>query len=187
MKILWTRTDSLMLIDYSMRKVIKRPYWFVFRILIRIIEPFIQCHYCISQNIAENIHKFGVTKPIEIIETRMKHYKKYEKIKHNTFNVIYYNPINSKDVDFTRWLYGLDLIEEVINDMKTINFIELDGTKDLSNIYPITDFMIRPNRHDGPSRIRLECEIQNIPYYWTQKNPNKNDMIKAINYELNNR
>ena len=51
--------------------------------------------------------------------------------------------------------------------------------------YPFVDFYLRPNRHDGPSRIRMECDINDIPYYWTQKNPNKEDAINSIkeNYQ----
>lgn len=182
MKLYWTGTDSLMLIDYSMRKWRKKPYWFVFRKLIKILDVFIQEHYCISENIAKNLKKFGTNKPIKIVDTYVYYPDKFEKTTHEGFNVIYYNPKVRTDHEFSRWLYGLDIIEEVKKRVPDVNFIELDGTMDMAEIYPIADFMIRPNRHDGSSRIRLECEINNIPYYWTngETKPSVNECIKAI-------
>jgi len=186
MKLFWTGTDSLMLVDYSMRKFSKRPYWFVFRILIRIIENFIEGHYCDAENIADNLKKFGVKKQIKVFKDKVWYENKYKKKTHEGFNIIYYNP-KGRDKQFMIWLYGLDLIEQAKEKFPLINFMELDGTKDMSLIYPVTDFLLRPNRHDGSSRMRQECEIQDIPYYWTQKNPNINDIIKSIQNELDNK
>lgn len=186
MKLFWTGTDSLMLIDYSMRKLRKKPYWFVFRILIRIIDNFIECHYCDSENVADNLRKFGVKNKIEVFRDKLKHNKQYPKKSHKGFNVIYYRP-QGGDRHFRKWLYGFDLIDEAKQKLPHINFIELDGSRDMKQIYPITDFMLRPNRHDGSSRIRQECDIQKIPYYWTFKNPDINDIIKAIENEFNNK
>lgn len=187
MKLFWTGTDSLMLIDFSMRKLSKRPYWFVFRILVKIMDLFIEGHYCDSENIAANLRKFGTRKKIRVFHDKLNHTKIYPEKNHEGFNVIYYNPVKRKDKKFIRWLYGLDIIEQVKNEMSHINFIELDGTKDMAEIYPITDFMLRPNRHDGASRIRQECEIQRIPYYWTCKNPIITDIIESIENEFNNK
>ena len=186
MKLFWTGTDSLMLIDYSMRKLSKKPYWFVFRIIIKILDFWIEAHYCDSENIADNVRRFGTKKPIKIFHDKLNYNNKYPKVKHTGFNVIYYCP-KGGDRKFREWLYGLDLIKEIKLKMPLINFIELDGTHDMSTIYPIADFLLRPNRHDGASRMRQECEIQNIPYYWTNKNPDINEAIKTIKNEFNNK
>jgi hypothetical protein len=186
MKLFWTGTDSLMLVDYSMRRFTKKPYWFVFRILVRIMEIFVEGHFCIAENIKENLERFGVKKPIWIVDTHLKHTKKYRKKKDEGFNIIYYSP-KGGDRQFRRWLYGIDLIETVKSMVDGVNFIELDGSADMKEIYPIADFLLRPNRHDAVSRMRLECEIQDIPYYWTFKNPDLQDMLNSINNELNNR
>lgn len=185
MKLFWTGTDSLMLIDYSMRKLRKRPYWFVFRILIRILDFFIEGHYCDSKNVADNVKKFGTCKNINVFHDKVNYPLKFKKISHKGFNVIYYNPILRTDKSFTNWLYGLDIIDKVKKRLPEINFIELDGTANMSKVYPITDFMIRPNRHDGASRMRQECEINEIPYYWTngKKEPSVENCIKAIKNE----
>jgi hypothetical protein len=181
MKLYWTGTDSLMLVDYSMRRLSKKPYWFVFRLLVKVLEYFIQGHMCISDNIADNLRKFGVKKPIEITETKIRYTELMEKVKHDTFNVIYYRPKDTNDREFTDWLYGYDIINQVKHALPFLNFIELDGTADMVKVYPIADFLLRPNRHDGPSRMRLECEIQGILYYWTNNNPK---VYIAINYLL---
>jgi len=185
MKLFWTRTDSLMLIDYSMRKFKKKPYWFIFRILIKILDFFIEGHYCDSQNVADNIKKFGTKKPIKVFPDKINYTVKFEKIPHEGFNVIYYNPKSRTDKTFSDWLYGQDIILEIKKMLPHINFIELDGTKDMTKIYPIADYLLRPNRNDGASRMRQECEIQNIPYYWTNKNPSLNNAIKNIQNEFN--
>lgn len=182
MKLFWTGTDSLMLINLSMRKLRKRPYWFVFRILIRIMDFFIEGHYCDSENVADNLKKFGTRKPIIVFHDMVNYPEKFEKIPHDTFNVIYYKP-QKPDKDFTSWLYGLDIIEQVKKRLPEVNFIELNGGSDMREIYPYADFMIRPNRHDGASRMRQECEINEIPYYWTKSNPNIDECVNAIKYE----
>lgn len=183
MKLFWTGTDSLMLVDYSMRKLRKRPYWFVFRVLIKIMDYFIESHYCDSENVADNVRKFGTRRPVKILHDKINYLHRFEKQPHEGFNVIYYNPVNRADRGFKRWLYGIDIIKQVRRRMPEINFIELDGDVDMSKIYPITDFMIRPNRHDGASRMRQECDVNEIPYYWTngKTEPNANEIIKKIN------
>ncbi len=144
MKLLWTGTDSLMLVDYSMRKLSKRSYWFVFRILVRMIEPFIECHYCNSDNIADNLLKFGMQKNIIVAPTQLNYPQKLEKIKHDGFNVIYYNPKMRPDKEFTTWLYGLDIIEQIKKELPEVNFIELDGSRNMSDVVGSTFARCRP-------------------------------------------
>ena len=152
----------------------------MFRILVRVLDFFIEGHYCDAENVADNVKKFGTRKSVKVFHDRVNYPVKFEKKQHDGFNVIYYNPKSRKDKQFVRWLYGLDIIQEVEKRLPGINFIELDGTKDMSVIYPITDFMIRPNRHDGASRIRQECDINEIPYYWTNSNPSVIDCVISI-------
>jgi len=183
MKLFWTGTDSLMLVDYSMRKLRKKPYWFIFRMLIRMMDIFVEGHYCDSNNVADNVMKFGVKKKVQVFKDKLNHPVKYPKKKHEGFNVIYYNP-SGGDRDFREWLYGLDIIASVESSLPGITFVELDGSKDMSKIYPIADFCLRPNRHDGSSRMVQECKINNIPYYHTwADNANINTIINQITNE----
>lgn len=178
MKMLWTGTDSLMLVDYSMRKPRKRIYWWCFRGFVRITELFIQNHAVISLNLADNLKKFGVRKPIELIPT-IYDTTKYDKKEHEGFNVLYYFP-RKGDRKFNEWLYGKDIFFQVKRAYPGINFITVDGTYTMEFIYPITDFYLRCNRHDGPCRMVLECKLNGIPYYHSQKDPNIIDICDAI-------
>lgn len=188
MKLFWTGTDSLMLVNYSMRKWNKKPYWFVFRILIKALDFFIEGHYCVSENVADNVRKFGTRKQVKVFRNKLKYPMKFGKIPHDGFNVIYYNPKNRPDKKFTIWLYGIDIIEQVKKLLPNINWIELDGTKDMSKVYPIADFCLRPNRHDGASRMIQECKINEIPCYHTHSDiANISDIIKQIINEFNNK
>lgn len=179
MKILWPGTDSLMLIDYSMRSRKKRVYWWIFRRVIRLLEFFADSHLCNAQNVADNLNQFGVRKPIEFIETPLKYTEKFDKIPHNTFNVLYYFP-KGGDQKFLKWLYGYDIYEQLREELPKVNFIVVDGSSDMRDVYPIIDLYIRPNRHDGNSRMVRECEIQNIPYCWSNSNPDINDFRDSI-------
>lgn len=171
MKILWTGTDSLMLIDLSKRKLTKRPYWLLFRVFARIADLFTQEHYTDNELIAENLRKFGVKKRITVHPDKLLHTEKYPKIKHLEFNVLYYFPKQGMELKFRKWLYGWDIIQQVKADNPDVNFIEVNGDQDMKEIYPITDLYLRPNRHDGASRMVQECEIQEIPYYHSLKYP----------------
>ena len=183
MKLFWTGTDSLMLVDYSMRTFRKKVYWWIFRRLIRTMDHFIEAHYCDAENIADNLRKFGTQKPIRVMPDILLHTEVYPKEAHNKFNVLYYFPGTTKDKEFTKWLYGWDIFLKVRKHFlptTDVNFIIIDGRADMKSVFPVTDFYIRPNRHDGASRLIRECEIQNIPYFRTKTNPDECDVIKAI-------
>ena len=56
----------------------------------------------------------------------------------------------------------------------------------MEEVFPIIDLYIHPNRHDGYSRLIRECDIQNIPYYWTHENPNYNQLKAKVAESINN-
>lgn len=185
MKLFWQGTDSLMLVDYSMRRWVKRPYWWLFRRFVRLSEFFVVEHYCDSVNIVQNLRRFNLKRPITVKPDHLLHTKFYNKKPHKSFNILYYCPMGG-DVDFRKWLYGYDFFKEVQNALieENVKFIFIDGRGDMEYIFPYVDFYLRPNRHDGASRLRQECELQNIPYYWTQKNPTVDGAIKEIRKHL---
>lgn len=175
-----------MLVDYSMQRPLKRIYWWFFRRFIRLSEYFIQGHLTISDNLNEHLRDFGLRKPIEHIDPPLRHTEKYPKIPHDGFNIMYYVPKDKyNNMLFQRWLYGYDIYEIISEAFSgSVNWILVDGSKDMRWVYPVVDFYLRPNRHDGPSRLRMECDIQEIPYYWTQSNPSAKDAIRMIEREL---
>lgn len=90
------------------------------------------------------------------------------KVAHDGINVAYYHP---RDDKYSRWVYGVDVMEKVIDldaDQR-INFIALDGRMNMKNVYPILDGYIRPTRHDGWPRMVHECQMNNIPFYWSME------------------
>lgn len=188
MKLFWTGTDSLMMIDLSKRKRLRtKVYYLVMRVMVKLIEPFIECHYAVSEKVADNIKKFGVRKEVIIRKDFILNPGKVQKMPHSTFNVVSYFPKYRADREFTIWLYGRDIVQKVAEMMPDCNFIEIDGTHAMHNIYAITDFYLRPNRHDGHSRIIDECELNEIPYYWSITDPNIDDIIDAIKRAIYNK
>ena len=181
MKLFWMGTDSLMLKDYSMRAFLKKVYWWIFRRFIRVADYFIDAHYCVSEKVADNVREFGTRKPIKIVQDQCD-VRTYKKKAHEGFNVLYYFP-SGGDIKFNKWLYGYDIFLQVKELFPEINFIVVDGTYNMKMVYPFVDFYLRCNRHDGHSRIIMECDINNIPYYWSIDNPSISN-IKKVLYEF---
>lgn len=182
MKILWTGTDALMINNISQRTTSKKPFWIIVRIIVWFLDKtLLEAHLVNSVAIKADLELFGMTKPIEIMLTPLKYNKPFKKIKHDGFNVLYYKRPRA-DMGFRDWLYGIDLIDKLKREMDgQVTFIEANGKLDMELIFPIVDFCIRPNRHDGNSRLMRECMIQKIPFYWSQTNPD----YKQMKYELN--
>ena len=177
MRLLWTGTDALMMIDISKRKLRKKPFWLVMRLVIKFLDwVHVEGHLTNATWIKEELQRFGLKKPIDIMMTPLKHTTAYPKKKHEGINVLYYKPPRG-DLKWRDWLYGIDLIDRLEEEYKGIvNFIVVDQTQDMAKVFPITDLYIRPNRHDGHSRLIRECDIQKIPYYWTHKDPDYNQL-----------
>jgi len=184
MKVFWTGTDSLMLTSAIKRRSLrKRVVWYIFRSLVRLLDKFYaEAHYVDADNLATRLQQFGVSKPITVLPDPIKHTKKYAKQKHEGFNVLYYMPQKTSDVPFWKWVYGYDIYTRLKKELPQVNWIEVDGSADMSEVYPIIDFYLRPNRSDGASRMRQECEIQHIPFYWSNENPNFFEAKKEILY-----
>ena len=172
-----------MLIDYSMRRRSKRVYWWLFRRLIRIMDHFIEGHYCDSENIKNNLLTFGTDKWVTVLPDQLKHTEKLDKQTHPVFTILYYLP-NGGDREFNKWLYGYDIFLRVNQEFPDLNYVVVDGSQCMRYVYPFVDFYLRPNRHDGASRMRRECEIQNIPYYWSQTNSDADEAINEINKQV---
>ena len=179
MKALWTGTDSLMLLNVSKRKLRKRVYWLLFRFYAKFLDYFVQEHYADHEKIADNLRKFGFKKPISVFPDKLLMPGIYQKKAHEPFYVLYYHP-ETDDDNFTRWLYGIDLIERAEAELTFCQFIKVDGSMDMKHIYPIVDFYLRPNRHDGAGRMVQECENNHIPYYHSRENPDYNQAAEKI-------
>ena len=168
MKIIWTGTDSLFLVKFpKQQRWIKIFYIIALRVFARLSDIFTQEHYSCGELVEKNLKKFGMKKKIKLFKDSIQ-YCNIERIKHDSFNILYYCPDNKK---FNKWLYGWDIFIELNNSMPEFNFIHVNGKYDLKDVYSFTDILIRPNRHDGHPRMIDECIMIGIPYIWTSENP----------------
>jgi hypothetical protein len=188
MKIVWTGTDALMMHDSLKRwKLRKKLFWLSVRLIVRLLDLlYVEKHLTNAPWIKKELEDFGLKKSIEIFMTPLKYNEPFPKREHDTVNVLYYKPPR-KYVKFRDWLYGIDLINRLIEEYKgKVNFIEVDQSFDMKDIFPIVDLYIRPNRHDGYSRLIRECDIQGIPYYWSYENPSYTKMKEVLDEVIKN-
>jgi hypothetical protein len=182
MKTIWQGTDAFLLNRMPKELSLREKYYTIkTRIFARLVDKFSTEHYACGPLVAEDLKKFGMKKPIKYFQDFYNEYR-FVKLSHEGFNVLYYFPKRNR---FREWLYGWDIFEKVKEHFPQINFIVVDGSHDMSKIYPIVDFMIRPCRNDGLPRMVKECEVNNIPYLWTRQNPEADKFIKAIENEFN--
>lgn len=169
---------------------------FAFRIIVKILD-----RYYIKRNwvVADHLkHELDLRNPIMKIDYPRSspdhlHLVKYKKIKHDGFNILYYWPqtdnLKKGNRKFHEWLYGYGIYAELTLRLTeyNINWIIVDGTKDMKEIYPIVDFYLRPNRHDGMPFMVKECIANDIPFYWSCKEPDIVDAYLSIKKAMNDR
>ena len=169
MNLMWTGSDVLFLETYPPgTRFLFRVKIFFHRIAVRMIQPFLEVNYVVNERLKDKLEARGFRK-MEVFDnkTRVLHATKYEKQQHEGFNVLYYIPVGKRNQKFIDWLYGWDRLQEYRIKNPKHNIVMVHGDSDMSKIYPIIDFYYRPTRHDGMSRIILECKIQEIPFDWT--------------------
>ena len=98
-------------------------------------------------------------------------------------NILVYRPLGSmKRIDLD-WLYGWDIIQQLMERHPEWTFRVADGTKD--NIWQDINVLLRPNRHDGLSRMVLEAQALHIPVIWSYETgkyvePNIEDIERRL-------
>lgn len=148
---------------------------------VRISKFCIEEYWVVHDHLIPELNQFGISAKVvqHPYDTTV-----YPKKKHNTFNILYYCPTSIKDKKLNAWLYGADIYTRVkywFRDQRDVTFIEVDGTQDMAEIWPVTDFVLRCNRHDGGARMIDEAKLQGIPYYWSWENPDFEEIVKIIN------
>jgi hypothetical protein len=173
----WHGTDALKLVMYPPTN---NKLWhfriFLHRIFWHIMHRFFDYHYVYNSNLAEALKEFGI-KNIEIKELP---YKKIrcDRKEHNVFTVLFYIPIDKKNQKFKNWIYGKEYFEIL---KKHFNVLLIDGTYDMSLVFPVIDCFVKVNRtkYNSLNRIGHECLFNNIPVY--ELNNNIEECIKWIN------
>lgn len=158
------------------------------RILFKLIEPLFSEHWIVHERLRKHLLNFGISnRKIKVVIDPPLYPEPFPKEKHEGFNILFYCPPGT-DTIFTQWKYGTDILDEVddyllLDSSIPIDYywILVDGSEDMSKIYPIVDCYVRPSRHDGEPRMVLECKINKIPYYYSEDgNPKVEDIIKFI-------
>jgi len=159
------------------------------RIVYKILDKFVSEIIVDDIYLSKHLVEAGFTSSIREVRDPVKYPQPIVKVKHKGFNVLYYNPTkHKKNKNTIRWIYGIDIIEQLKDEYTNINWIEVDGEQDMNEVWSITDFYLRPNRSDAASRMVQEALINNIPYYHSQFNPDYgtiklklNEIIKTRN------
>ena len=168
----WLGTDALKLIKYPPGKFTWKFRIFAERILWRLFEPLIDKHFVVHPRLSKYLIEFGIPSKkisVKIDWSDCNHCEGCAKKKHEGINIAYYYPGDRGNREFKRWIYGMDIIEQVIFLFPGVNWIHLDGSQDMCKIYPTLDAYIRPNRHDGFPKMIIECMALGIPYYWDEE------------------
>ena len=196
----WFGSDSLCLVEYPPGNKIWHIKLFFYRLKWKICSQFFDVHWVVNKNLIEHLIKFGIPKEkIEVQVDKPNYPKPVRKIAHDGFNILYYMPIkphNLGGMKFIKWTYGYDIYLNLkiyfgIEDNmlsgtrhRGIKFIWVDGNYDMSSIYPTVDLYIRPTRHDGEPRMLMECDINSIPYIYSEDGkPDLQTFINRIEYE----
>jgi hypothetical protein len=173
----WYGTDALKLVKYPptshrswyVRIFLERMFW-------RLFGWLYSEHWACSDLVRSDLVRFGIDPRKIRLEVNREGFepKKYKRINHAGFNVVYYRYISKKNQVFKDWLYGYDVIQAVERqlDLKGVVFLQIVWNEDhldtdLDAIVPVTDLYIRPNRHDGESRLVMLFDHNNIPVYYT--------------------
>ncbi len=164
----------------------KLPYLAWVKIRARLLKPFISEWWTDAEYLIPFIKAFYPKAKTRVVKDELKYTVKYRKWVHPIFCVMYYYPANEYNKNYCRWVYGKDIIENLIRLFPDFYWIRIDGTNDLSKVFPMVDAYIRPNRHDGTPRLIEECKIQEIPYLHTQHDPDTRDFINFLTEQYEN-
>jgi len=179
-------------------KFSKYFYMLGYTVFIKLCDLFVEGFYVVSEHLIDELRPLRLKSAIKVLVDPPLYDEKFVKKAHRSFNILYYRGLGSNQV-FKDWVYGYDVMQDVVGNFthdwfnakkvenildvvssRGINVIEANGDADMSKVYPFIDVMIRPNRHDGYPRMVIECEKNDIPYYWSKENPNVEDIIKFI-------
>lgn len=84
--------------------------------------------------------------------------------------ILYYkpNPKHSGGIS-SRWLYGIDLIDELISKCGGWQWVQCTGYSlmQMKELYILGDCLLRPTRHDGLSVMVLEALHFGLPVLHT--------------------
>jgi hypothetical protein len=149
------------------------------RLKMRILDFAIFQHWVVHPRLIADLQKGGISLgKIAVALHPPKYHQRMQRKPHAGFNILYYYP---DDNEYTRWVYGIDVVDEIKRRLNDVNWMRVTGRQDMNEIFPLVDLYIRPSRHDGAPRILLECEINHIPVlYSADGNPDAEEFVRRI-------
>jgi len=188
----WLGTDALTLVENPPTDTV---LWWIKLIAYRwkwkIYHRIFDKHYIVHERLRKHLLDFGIkNEKISVVVDPPLFPGKYKKESHEGFVIMYYHPPKAclGGETYIRWKYGIDFIEQTKRafiKIKDIHFLKIDGSTDMEKVYAVTDYMLRPSRHDGMPRMNIECEINKIPYYYSENGLPTNLAINShilVNY-----
>jgi len=188
MYLTWTGSDVMFLNTHPPHYPKTKIFYRIFLKLWALIADrsgLISKHVVTSEHLGWELRKGLKTKlPIEVRPSEIKLID-YKKPKNARFTVGVYCPLPYSK--FKEWLYGLDIVSELKMNIYfgNVQFYFLHDGKFFDNWITNIDCYIRPNRHDGQSRISLACEKYGIPYLESKSDPKYGDFVKFIHKQYN--
>lgn len=182
----WKGTDTLKLVMFPPTSHIS---WYIRIVLERIIwkctEWMIREHWIDHEFLKANLIKFGINESkIKIVADPIWADVTVTKKPHDLFTVAYYRAYNKKNQVFKDWLYGYDLVRTLKQRLPAfIEFIEIQPgmpKQQVLDLLALSDVYIRPNRHDGNSRLAAFCKAVGVPVYHTRENPKYGNLVDFI-------
>ncbi len=172
----WVGSDVLLLHEFPPGR--GKLSVFRHRLLYHLTKLFVTENWITAERLRDEFEACGGKKAFVRYHIEGMLMKKVVKIKHEGVNVAWYVTNSSKSA---RWKYGVDLVEELMLRFYDVNWIKLDGTLDMREVFPYLDAYIRPSRHDGRPRLVIECQTQGIPYYWSENGePDLDEMFEFV-------
>ena len=179
-------TDALLISRWNFPcRLHRRLYQIYFRIRTWALDFFVDEYWVPHADLEYELRSAGITKPIKIRKLDLKYREKIEKIEHDTFNILFYWHGDRGNAKLWRWIYGYDVFLEIKRRLgEKVYWVVVNGEAPMVAVFPVVDFYLRVNRHDGYSRLIDECGIQEIPYYWSRTEPDAEEAIAGIKAEI---
>jgi len=180
----WCGTDALKLIKFPPSNLIWKVRIVLHRIFWRIFHRFFE-HWGKSGLIISALREFGIERARLISNKDYLPDKVEKNLDPDYFFLLFYRPRSKSNQRYKDWVCGWDLYNTLctqISKLDNVLCIVVEGNADMDSIYTKIDFYVRLNRWDGDPRMIIECEVNEIPYYYDRNcipNINKaSEMIK---------
>ena len=200
-KYFWTGSDVLFATRLLGGKKFptKKSKYFYFAactLIAKIMDFFVYEHCVVSEHLKHELKPLKLKKRIHVMIDPPADMTGVKLKPHKGFNILFRRGYGSNQ-KFYDWVYGYDIYQAVKKVITDVNWIEVGewNWTDMKEIYPIVDFYLRPNRHEGHSRMIDECKMLGIPYFHTTEeleliesgNSVVDAAIRAINEARNKR